>query len=627
MRSVNLLSSVFLDDNEVFGFIKPKVDIHTLGISIISALLNECGYKTIVCGSDVAEAADDISKFDNLSFIKQWIRTNGITRLGFSYRLDPQNACYTFGKLFHLLHENQILIEQGGPVRKVYFAGLPEACRLIKNEYESWIPVFAGDESPIETLKKVGVPELKIPKIIADRSQYDINRFDFAKDLIQKSNYCFQQPLPRLNYLNYGTRNDSLSERIWYNRKRGMSPLMRVHVGPYQPNYEEAKKEFNTWLTALAETGFLDIVSVGSSQLSQSDFGEDWGNRQNGGGVPINSVQDLIKIWEMSRPMLIRTYSSTRHVPQMAKVYERTLNMAWHALSLWWFNKIDGRGPNTVIENLHQHIEALDVIARAGKPFEPNIPHHFSFRGGDDYTYVLSSYLAAIAAKKMGIKKLVLQTMLNTPKYTWGIQDLAKARALLRLVKELENEKFVVYHQPRAGLDYFSPDLTKAKIQLAAVTAMMDDIEPYNPFGPDIIHVVSYCEAIKLATPAYINESIQITLHALAEYRIFKKKNGIENLLNIKDVNERTDDIYWEVKRTVDLIKKKIPNLFNADGLYKVFQKGIFVVPYLWEGRDEFKNAVNYKTGIFDGGVFVLDENGSPVKLYNRVHDLLYKDF
>jgi len=51
-------------------------------------------------------------------------------------------------------------------------------------------------------------------------------------------------------------------------------------------------------------------------------------------------------------------------------------------------------------------------------------------------------------------------------------------------------------------------DLQKAKAQLAAVTALMDDIEPQDPNSPPIIHVVSYCEASHLADPAAVNESI-----------------------------------------------------------------------------------------------------------------------
>ena len=612
-----------LHDKDVFGFIKPRVDVHTLGLSVITGLLRECGYKAYIGGADIAEAADEISKLDNISYLVKWIESKGITRLGFSYRLDPQNAQLAFGKVFHQLKDNNVFTEQGGPVGKIYFAGLPEACRLIYREYHSLVPVFVGDETPLETLKKLGVPDQMIPKSVTEGSQYDTDRMAFAESLIEKGDYHFQKPLVRHQYQNYGTRKDTLAERIKYNRKRGNSPLMRVHVGPYQPDYEEAKKEFNAWLRKLSETGFLDIVSVGSSQLSQSDFGTAWGKRPNGGGVPVNSEDDLVKIREAAEPMLVRIYSSTRNVPQMAEVFERTLNIAWHALSFWWFNVIDGRGPNAVSENLRQHIEALKVIAKTGKPFEPNIPHHFAFRGGDDYTYVLSSYLAAITAKKLGIRYLVLQTMLNTPKYTWGVQDLAKARALLKLVRELEDKNFTVFHQPRAGLDYFSPDLEKAKAQLAAVTAMMDDIEPNNSQQPDIIHVVSYCEAVKLATPEYINESIQITLNALHEYRRQKKSGKMDNMINNADVEARTLDLYHQVKSMRLLMEKHIPNLYTPGGLYQAFKKGILVAPYLWECRDEFKKAIKWKTALVDGGIKVVDKNGNPVSPLDRVKHAL----
>lgn len=56
---------------------------------------------------------------------------------------------------------------------------------------------------------------------------------------------------------------------------------------------------------------------------------------------------------------------------------------------------------------------------------------------------------------------------------------------------------------------------------------MMDDIDPKNIYSPEIIHVVSYSEALYLATPDIIDESIKITRHALKEYRI---QNGIWEL-------------------------------------------------------------------------------------------------
>ena len=183
--------------------------------------------------------------------------------------------------------------------------------------------------------------------------------------------------------------------------------------------------------------------------------------------MPLNTPEELGAVWEAARPMLVRAYAGTRNIPEMARMHERTISIAWHALSLWWFCQTDGRGPYSLGENLRQHIETLKVIAAQGSPFEPNVPHHFAFRGADDVTYVVSAFLAAKLAKRLGIRHLVLQTMLNTPKYTWGVQDLAKARASLRLVRDLESPSFSVMLQPRGGLDYFSPDLDHAKAQLA----------------------------------------------------------------------------------------------------------------------------------------------------------------
>ncbi len=62
---------------------------------------------------------------------------------------------------------------------------------------------------------------------------------------------------------------------------------MRAHVGPYSSSVsrEESVKQFISWAKYLADTGYLDILSIGTSQLTQSNFGEDWGGgRPNGGG-------------------------------------------------------------------------------------------------------------------------------------------------------------------------------------------------------------------------------------------------------------------------------------------------------------------------------------------------------
>lgn len=609
-------------NNEVFGFIRPYNDAHSLGISTIGKLLEECGYNVFYANAEITKAITKISKIENISLLIKWIYDNKITRLGFSYRLDPKDAQYSFGKTYHLLKENKVFLEQGGILNQIYFAGLPDSCKIIELEYFNSIPVFVGDETQLETLIKIGVPESIIPQNIYAGSKYDEDLFRFAKDLISHESYKYQQPIKRKTYPNFGGKKDTIIERIYNNRLSTNLPLFRVHVGPFNQNYSEAKKEFNSWLKILSATKFLDIVSVGSSQLSQSNFGEDWRDKSNGGGVPINSEQDLEDIWQASRPMLVRTYSGTKNTPELAEIYEKTINIAWHALSFWWFNQIDGRGPYDVKTNLEKHFETLRIIAKTGKPFEPNIPHHFSFRGGDDYTYVLSAYLAAIAAKKQGVKCIIIQTMLNTPKSTWGIQDLAKARTLLKLVRELEDPNFKVFLQPRAGLDYFSPNLAKAKIQLAAVSAMMDDIEPNNPNSPDIIHVVSYSEAVSLATPEIINESIQITINSIQEYRKQKALGNMDAMINNTDVQNRVNDLYYNVKEIVSLIENNIDNPYTPEGFYQIFKKGIMPVPYLWEGREEFSEAVKWNSKLVDGGVKIVDEKGQLINPITRVQNI-----
>ena len=612
-----------INDNDVFGFIRPSVDAHTLGVSSISKLLSDCGYRVVIGNSDVAHAVAEISKLNNISFLKKWILDNNITCLGFSYRLDPANAQINFGKVYFLLKENKLFNLNGGPIKELFFAGLPDACERIKNEYQGRVEVFIGDETPIESLRKIGVPDIRIPKEITEGSEYDAMRFDFGTKIIEEGKYLERRPIDRSGYAGFGTMDDKVVERINNARIKGQLPLMRVHVGPYNPNYPEALKEFNFWLRSLAKDGFLDIVSVGSSQLSQSDFGKDWADAPNGGGVPINSEEHLRDIWDAARPMLVRTYAGTRNIPQLAKVYEDTINIAWHALSFWWFCEIDGRGPHTVKYNLEEHLETLKVIAKSDKPFEPNIPHHFSFRGADDYTYVLSGYLAAKTAKKHGIKYFILQTMLNTPKYTWGIQDLAKASALLTLVKSLEDANFKVFLQPRAGLDYFSPNLDKAKVQLATVSAMMDDIDPFNAHSPDIIHVVSYSEAVHLATPEIINDSIKITFQSLEDYRKLKSRGKIEQIATQREAIERKEELIHEVREMMTLIELKYPNPYSPEGLYQIFKDGIMPVPYLWEGREEFENAIKWNTALIKGSVKVVDDAGKPISPKQRVAEIV----
>ncbi|MDR0603726.1 MAG: hypothetical protein LBG80_05405 [Bacteroidales bacterium] len=612
-----------LVDNEIFGFVKPSVDVHTLGISTISNLLKSCGYKTHIATDEISEAVTHIQKLNYFGIFRKWIIDNHISRIGFSYRLDPKDAKDYFCKLYYQLRDYKMFIENGGVLRGIFFSGLPDACFLVQCELGKDFLVFPGDESPVESLKMLGIPFHKLPNDIVQKNDYDNMRWRFATKLICSEKYKSLQTPDHLGYSEAGAVTDSYLKRLEYCMLKKTLPVIRAHVGPYNPNREEALKEFIDWEKQLAKKGLLDVLSIGTSQLTQSNFGDNWDGLPNGGGVPVNSELEYLQIKEAARPMLVRTYAGTKNIPGLAALHEHCLNISWHALSFWWFCEIDGRGHNTVLENLKEHLKTVKYIASTGKPLEPNVSHHFAFRGADDITYIVSAFLAAKTAKLSGIKHLILQNMLNTPKYTWGIQDLAKGRTMLKIIKELEDANFKISLQTRAGLDYFSPDLEKAKIQLAAVTALMDDIEPDNENSPQIIHVVSYSEAVRLATPDVINESIQITLSALSEYRKLRRQGEIENMKYNMDLHLRETDMYEEAKEAVLFLEKHIPNLYSAEGLYKVFEKGCFPVPYLLNGKDKYPHAIGYATTIKNGGICVVDETGSKIRTLDRYKKII----
>ncbi len=606
-----------LDHNDVVGLVHPYLDAHTLGISSVSQLLVEAGFRVAVAGESACIAAQNPRSENLFQPLVDWIRRERVTALGFSDRLDPDQAVDLFGRLVWRLGESKVLSERGGPVHSLYFAGLPLAADRIRRMFGDWVSVFMGDETPVETLRAFGVPDSMISREIREDAAYDTARMDLARDVVSRDLAQAEVPFGRLAYPEFGTRDDSLLHRLGMVSQRGGLPLMRAHVGPYGSDRKEAVAQFLDWCHHLGRTGYLDVLSIGTSQLSQSRFGEDWNGFQDGGGVPINSKEEFRQVYEASQPMLVRTYAGTRNVAAMARLYDETLNTAWHALSLWWFCRTDGRGPLSVRENLAEHIETLRYIATVGKPFEPNIPHHFSFRGGDDVTYVVSAVLAARVAKKIGVPVLILQNMLNTPRSTWGVQDVAKARVLLRQVRALEDATFRVVYQPRAGLDYFSHDLEKAKLQLVSASFLMDDVEPQNNQSPDIVHVVSYSEGAFLATPPVIDESIRLTRAAFRAYRRIRQRTGTP--LPETEVNDRATVLAHEVNHVLSSLERSIPDLYSAQGLYEAFRAGFLVAPYLWECRDEFHEAVRWQTRTFRGSVVTVDGRGDPQPVSYRL--------
>ncbi|HZX09873.1 MAG TPA: cobalamin-binding protein, partial [Acidobacteriota bacterium] len=149
--------------------------------------------------------------------------------------------------------------------------------------------------------------------------------------------------------------------------------------------------------------------------------------------------------------------------------------------------------------------------------------------------------------------------------------------------------------------------------------ALMSDIEPEKLDSPPIIHVVSYSEALFLATPKVINESIRITKASLKNYPEYRRKNAVFDVISSPEIKDEAQELYEESKTMIDHMQKSIPNLYSSGGLYKVFKSGYFPVPHLWEGRDKFSKAVNWKTKLIRGGIQVVQENGEKMPVKKRL--------
>ncbi len=605
------------------GIVKPSVDAHVLGITSVGEILSECGTEVVYAPAEVCEACDRPEAEPGFTAIESWLRSQRITRLGYSYRLSPEDGVALYARLVRQLERRALFADQGGPVQALYFAGLPEACRLARERVPRTTATFDGEETPQETLSRLGIRASAVPAESARALAYDSDRLAFGEQVLRTAAYQAAIPPEREGYPGYGGPTDSVTARLEHARAHGTLPLYRAHMGQYLPDRDQAVRLFLEWTRRLARLGHLDVLSIGTSQLTQSRFGEEWGDSPNGGGVPLNSREELAEAWRSARPMLVRSYAGTKNIAAMARINEETIHNAWHALSLWWFCRTDNRGPYSLRENLEQQLAALRYVASVGTPFEPNVPHHFAFRGADDATYVVSGYLAARAAKAAGVRTLIAQNMMNTPKYTWGVQDLAKSRALLSMLRGLEDGSFSVVLETRAGLDSLSADPARARAQLAAVTAMMDDIEPHDEASPGIIHVVSWSEGTRFADPAVITESVQICRQALAEYRRLRARGLVDDMGENGEVRERTALLVSEARAVVRAVESALPDPWSAQGLYRVFAAGFLPVPWLWECRDEFPGAVGWRSRLIRGSVRLVDERGAPLDPAARVERAL----
>ena len=318
--------------------------------------------------------------------------------------------------------------------------------------------------------------------------------------------------------------SDDLKLRIQEVRKREDRPILRAHIGiasdSIQPTIESIKK--------ICDASVLEIISIAPDQPSQaflSKFirGEEDPSRyfKGQGGVPIRTREDLKQLKKATLRgnfPTIRIYSGTDELLDLAKIFEEEFNMPFPAVPIFFYNKLDGRGPIAIEDSFNEHMDVIRWWAKIMKPLEINDPHQWQLRNSSDEMYVTDHVLCGALAFKCGIKDYIMQLMFDLPPAISQRCDLAKMKAAYELIEPITRHfNFNIIKETRGGLSSFPPNLNMAKGHLA------DSTKTQLYINPDIIHVVSYSEAHHEAKEGDIIESCEIVKQVIKNFNRYEQ--------------------------------------------------------------------------------------------------------
>lgn len=469
--------------------------------------------------------------------------------VGISYRLTPH-------VVHNLLEElKQKLQEAGLANRRFIFGGTPPVCEVAR-EFQWFERCFDGLEPPEELWAYL--------------------RGDCTED-------CAQE---------YATTQ---IERL---EKKRPYPLLRHHFGL------PSLKSTVAGVRKIAESGVLDVISIGPDQNAQESFfrQHEMDPVQDGaGGVAIRSADDLRQIYQAAQRgnfPLLRIYSGTRDLIKWAELAVATINNAWGAIPLCWYSTLDGRSKRTPEEAIAENQQAMRWYGERGIPVEVNEAHHWSMRDAHDILAVVTAYLAAYNAKAMGVKHYIAQYMFNSPSNVYGSMDLAKMLAKMEMIESLHDENFISMRQVRAGLLHLSPRMNMAKGQLAASTMLALAMKPH------IIHVVGFSEGDHAATADDVIESCEI-VGGVLKNSLFGSPDMTPDPL----VQERKAELISEAKTLINALKsladgKDGDPLTNPSILAKAIRIGFLDAPHLKGNPDA---AGLLQTKLIDGAIYAVN--------------------
>lgn len=397
-------------------------------------------------------------------------------------------------------------------------------------------------------------------------------------------------------------------ERI---RWKSPYPILRHHFG--LPTMEDTL----CGIEKIADVHALDVISLGIDQDAQENFfhpERQDPRRKGAGGVPVRSAEDYRALYAASRRgnfPLLRTYSGTDDFIRLAEMYVETIHNAWAAIPLFWFNRMDGRGPWDLAGSIREHQQVMAWYSGRGIPVELNEPHHWGMRDAPDVVYVVSAYLSAYNARAFGVKDYIAQFMFNSPPGLSDAMDLAKMLAILDLIEPLANEDFRIWKQTRTGLLSYPLDPAAARAHLAASVYLQMALRPH------IVHVVSHTEADHAATAGDVIEAC-----GLARRAIENSLRGAPDMTADPLVRARREELAAEAKITLDGIRSladaETPEpLTDPRTLTEAVRTGILDAPQL---RNNPFAPGRIRTRILKGACVAVDGAGKVLSEIERLN-------
>jgi methylmalonyl-CoA mutase cobalamin-binding subunit len=390
----------------------------------------------------------------------------------------------------------------------------------------------------------------------------------------------------------------TLVERM---RWKSPYPLLRHHFG--LPSLAETMEG----VPKIAEARVLDVISLGIDQDAQANFfhPERQDPRRSGaGGVPVRSPADYRLLYEASRRgnyPLMRTYSGTDDFIRLAEMYVDTINIAWCAIPLFWFNQMDGRGPWDLEGSIREHQQVMAWYGARRIPVELNEPHHWGMRDAPDVIFVVSAYLSAYNARLFGVQDYVAQLMFNSPPGLSDAMDLAKMLAVLDLIEPLARPGFNIWRQTRTGLLSYPLDPAAARAHLAASVYLQSALKPH------IVHIVGHTEADHAATAEDVIEACKIARRAIEN-----AWRGAPDMTADPRVKERREELAFEAEFTLEMIRSLAgpgvtDPLADPATLARAVTHGILDAPQL---RNNPYGQGRVQTRIVDGKCLAVDADG-----------------